>query len=76
MKDKENGLGNYNLEISLDALKYIAMCSNGDVRTALNGLEIAVLTTGLDKDGYIIDDLDVDNESKYIRNRVRNNRTN
>ena len=31
----------------------IAETSNGDVRTALNGLEVAVLTTQMDKDGYI-----------------------
>ena len=29
------------------------MIANGDVRTALNGLEVAVLTTNMDADGYI-----------------------
>ena len=55
IQDKENGLGNYNLEISEDALKYIAMCSNGDVRTALNALELAVLTTDMNEEGKIVD---------------------
>ena len=29
------------------------MISNGDVRTALNGLEVATLTTAMSEDGYI-----------------------
>ena len=39
------GLGNYNIEIEDDTLRKIAEISNGDVRTALNGLEVATLTT-------------------------------
>ena len=49
----ENGLKNYNIKIEDETLEKIAEVSNGDVRTALNGLEIAVLTTQMDKDGYI-----------------------
>jgi putative ATPase len=59
IKDKENGLGNYNLEISEDSLEYIAMCSNGDVRTALNAIELAVLTTDIDENGKIVIDKNV-----------------
>lgn len=51
--DKENGLGSYNLKVSDDALNYIALCSNGDVRTALNALELAVLTTDMNSAGVI-----------------------
>lgn len=51
--DKENGLGSYNLNIDKKALQYIAMCSNGDVRTALNALELAVITTEIDVNGII-----------------------
>lgn len=54
INNKEHGLGNYNLEINEDALKYIAMCSNGDVRTALNALELAVITTEMNEEGKII----------------------
>lgn len=54
LKDKENGLGNYNIAIEDKALDYIAMCSNGDVRTALNALELAVITTDMDKSGKIV----------------------
>ena len=49
----ERGLANYNIKIEDSTLEKIAETSNGDVRTALNGLEVAVLTTQMDKDGYI-----------------------
>ena len=49
----EDGLSSYKIKIEDETLKKIAEVSNGDVRTALNGLEVAVLTTTLDKDGYI-----------------------
>ncbi len=51
--ESEEGLASYNIKIDDETLKKIAEVSNGDVRTALNGLEIAVLTTEMDKDGYI-----------------------
>ena len=50
---RKDGLGEYNINISDNTLKNIAKISGGDVRTALNGLEIAVLTTSMDKDGII-----------------------
>lgn len=49
----EEGLGNYHIKIEEETLQKIAEVSNGDVRTALNGLEVAVLTTNMDTDGYI-----------------------
>ena len=49
----ERGLASYNIKIEDSTLEKIAETSNGDVRTALNGLEVAVLTTQMDKDGYI-----------------------
>lgn len=49
----KEGLGTYKIKIEDETLRAISKLSNGDVRTALNSLEIAVLTTGLDKDGYI-----------------------
>lgn len=51
--ERKDGLGEYNIKIEEETLKAIANFSGGDVRTALNGLEIAVLTTEMDKDGYI-----------------------
>lgn len=49
----KDGLGNYRIQISDSTIETIAEISNGDVRTALNGLEIAVLTTKMGKDGII-----------------------
>lgn len=52
LKNKD-GLGEYNIKISDSTIETIAEISNGDVRTALNGLEIAVLTTKMNSDGVI-----------------------
>lgn len=49
----EKGLASFNIEISDGTLKKIAASSNGDVRTALNALEIAVLTTAPNVTGVI-----------------------
>ena len=50
---RKDGLGEYNIKVEDETLKKLAIISNGDVRTALNGLEVAVLTTNMDADGYI-----------------------
>ena len=51
--ERKDGLGEYNIKIEDSTLKKIADIANGDVRTALNGLEVAVLTTNMAEDGYI-----------------------
>ena len=43
----KDGLGDYNIKIEDETLRKIADTANGDVRTALNGLEVAVLTSPL-----------------------------
>lgn len=53
VKDKERGLGNMNLVVSNEALHHIAWASGGDMRTALNALELAALTTHAGEDGVI-----------------------
>ena len=53
VEDKENGLGNLPLAVNEDALEYFAYASGGDVRQALNALELAVTTTNLGKDKKI-----------------------
>lgn len=53
IENKEKGLGKYNLQVEDDVLRYIAMLSGGDVRVALNALEIAVLTTDMNANGEI-----------------------
>ena len=51
--NSEKGLKEYNIKIEDETIRKIAETANGDVRTALNGLEVAVLTTPVEKDGYI-----------------------
>ena len=49
----KEGLGNYKIEIEEETLEAISKLSGGDVRTALNTLELAVLTTQMDANGTI-----------------------
>ena len=49
----KEGLGGFNIKISDETLQTIAEVSGGDVRTALNGLEVAVLTTKMNAEGVI-----------------------
>ena len=51
--EREDGLKNYDIKIDDDTIEKIADTANGDVRTALNGLEVAVLTTEISADGYV-----------------------
>ncbi len=59
LKDEKNGLGSYNLEVSDEAINALSMLSNGDVRTVLNALELAVLTTSPNSEGKIIVDKNI-----------------
>ena len=51
--ESPEGLKSYDIKIDDETLMKIADTANGDVRTALNGLEVAVLTTNIGSDGYI-----------------------
>ena len=54
--DQENGLGKLNIEITDEALNHYAWASAGDLRCAMGALELAVKTTPLNKDGVIVID--------------------
>lgn len=45
LTDEKNGMGVYHAKLDEDALCFLANTANGDARTALNALELAVLTT-------------------------------
>lgn len=45
LTDVEKGMGAYHTEMDEDAMNFLANTANGDARTALNALELAVLTT-------------------------------
>jgi putative ATPase len=51
LQDQERGLGKLNAEVDEDALAYLVVAAKGDARLALNGLEMAVLTTSPGDDG-------------------------
>ena len=53
LSDRRKGLGEYAAEAEEAALKHIARTAGGDLRTAYNALELAVLTTPPRADGKI-----------------------
>lgn len=53
LTDKRKGLGEYSAVVDDDALDHIARVAGGDLRTAYNALELAVLTTPPQSDGSI-----------------------
>ncbi|GGH85738.1 putative ATPase [Pullulanibacillus pueri] len=68
LNDQERGYGRYAIEIDQDALQHLVNVSNGDARTALSALELAVLTTPPNKEGTIYINLETAEES--IQERV------
>ena len=54
LEDKERGLGNYHTEIEDSALQHFSQASGGDVRSSLNALELAVLSTPPNEGNVII----------------------
>lgn len=54
LTDETKGLGNYNVEITDGAMHTLTHFSNGDVRSSLNALELAVKSTPENEDGKII----------------------
>ncbi len=63
LKDKERGLGSLKVKLDKKALNFLAKICEGDARRALSALELGVLTTPADKDGYIHFDLKIAQES-------------
>ena len=53
VNDKTDGMGIYNGVIDDDAVMFLAEISNGDARTALNAVELGILTTDPAQDGKI-----------------------
>lgn len=66
--DTEKGMGSYGAEIDEDALEFLADIAGGDARSALNAVELGVLTTERAPDGKIHLTLDV--ASECIQKRV------
>lgn len=67
LEDKENGLGQYKVSLSDEAIDYLITIGQGDGRIVLNSLEIGVLSTPPDKDGIININLETIRESIQIK---------
>lgn len=67
LKDPVDGFGKTNIDMPADAKDYIASVTDGDVRHALNALELAAITTPPDNSGIIHITTDVIMECAQIR---------
>lgn len=54
LKDVKNGLGQFHVNLSDPAMEFLTTATNGDLRSALNGLELAVKSTP-ENDNKMID---------------------
>ena len=63
LNDSDNGLGSYQTKLAPEALQHFSRTSNGDVRSSLNALELAVLSTKPDQDGLITITLEIAEQS-------------
>lgn len=59
LKDEERGLGNEAVRLEEEGLEYLAHAARGDARSALNALELAVLTTAPGSDGIKVIDSEI-----------------
>lgn len=59
LNDKENGYGHLNVKLDEDALEHFTFSGNGDLRSVLNGIELAVSSTPKNDDGMIHITIDI-----------------
>ena len=53
LSDKERGLGDFAVDLDEEARQQLIYATNGDLRSALNGLELAVKSTNPDENGRV-----------------------
>ncbi len=70
VNDTEKGMGSFKADIDDDALEFLSEMSNGDARSALNAVELGILTTDRGSDGII--HITLDTASECIQKRVLN----
>ena len=68
LKDSERGFGEYSIKLEEEAVNHLVDVANGDARTALNALELAILTTDPNEDGIIY--IDIETAEASIQKRV------
>ena len=66
--DEKKGMGSFHAEITDEALEFLADIAGGDARSALNAIELGILTTERSEDSLIHITLDV--ASECIQKRV------
>lgn len=54
LADEKNGLGDYEVKMEESTLRHFSSVTNGDIRSALNALELAVLSTPANEDGQVV----------------------
>ena len=59
LADSQDGLGDLDVTVTDEAMIHLTRATNGDLRSALNGLELAVKSTKPDTNGKIIITLDI-----------------
>lgn len=67
LNDKERGLGNYNVKLEEDAFEHLARACGGDLRSALNALDLAVICTEPNEDNQIV--IDLKTAEEYIQKK-------
>lgn len=53
LEDKNDGLGNMDIKINDDAMNFLTNNTNGDLRSALNALELAAKSTKINNEGIV-----------------------
>jgi putative ATPase len=74
LRDEERGLGYMEIELESDAKNHLAEYAGGDIRNALNALEVAALSTPKSKSGEVHITLEIAEQSIQKRS-VRYDRT-
>ena len=67
--DKDHGLGRDGVSLSKDSMHFLLRVANGDARSALNTLELAVESTEKDKSGSIFVEVETMEESVQRQSR-------
>ena len=66
--DEKKGMGSFNAVIDDDALEFLSDTANGDARSALNAIELGILTTSKSEDGKV--HITLDTAQECIQKRV------
>ena len=69
LMDKSNGFGEWDIDVHPEAIQHWASFAAGDIRNALNAVEMAVLSTPKSSDGKVYIDREIAEESIQKRQR-------